>query len=331
MQMVADPAMRLADRWQRDFPLVPRPFAQIGAEDGVTENEVIDMIDGLVVDGRLGRIGATVRPNVMGASTLAAISVPRDRLDEVAAVVSAEACVNHNYERENAINLWFVVTAPDKASLAAILGRIRTRTGLEILDLPLERAYHIDLGFSLSGGPKPTSCHAVAAPCPEPDDADRALVAAIEDGLPLVPRPYAIVAETLGISEADVIARIGRLGEAGIITRFGCILRHRALGFRANAMAVWDVPDEVVNDLAQELAIRPEVTLCYRRTRRRPAWPYNLFCMIHGRERGAVAALVQHAARTTGLAQFPSATLFSTRCFKQRGARFSARQFEGAA
>ena len=331
MQMVADPAMRLADRWQRDFPLVSRPFARVGAEEGVTENEVIQMIDGLVVDGRLGRIGATVRPNVMGASTLAAISVPRGRLDEVAAVVSAEACVNHNYERENAINLWFVVTAPDKASLAASLGRIRTRSGLELLDLPLERAYHIDLGFSLGGGPKPVSCRAVAAPYPEPDDADRALVAAIEDGLPLVPRPYAVVAEALGMSEADVVARIGRLGEAGIITRFGCILRHRALGFRANAMAVWDVPDEVVDDLARDLAIRPEVTLCYRRTRHRPAWPYNLFCMIHGRERGAVSALVERAARVTGLARFPSATLFSTRCFKQRGARFSSRQLEGAA
>lgn len=331
MQMVADPAMRLADRWQRGFPLVPRPFAQIGAEEGLTEGETIEMVRALILDGRLGRIGATVRPNAVGASTLAAISVPRARLDEVAAVVSAEPCVNHNYERENAINLWFVVTAPDKASLAATLGRIESRTGLEVLNLPLERAYHIDLGFSLSGGAKPLSRCADPAPCLEPDGTDRALLAAIEDGLPLVPQPYATVADGLGVSETEAIARFARLGEAGIITRFGCILRHRTLGFRANAMVVWDVPDGEVDDLARGLADRQEVTLCYRRTRRPPAWPYNLFCMVHGRERGAVAAAVNRAARATGLSRFATTTLFSTRCFKQRGARFSARPLEGAA
>ena len=97
----------------------------------------------------LSRIGAAVRPNTVGASVLAAMRVAPDRLDEIAAIVSREPCVNHNYEREHELNLWFVVAAPDKAGLDSVLARLRAATGHEILELPLERAYYLDLGFSL--------------------------------------------------------------------------------------------------------------------------------------------------------------------------------------
>lgn len=153
---------------------------------------------------------------------------------------------------------------------------------------------------------------------------DRRLLGALENGLALVARPYARLAASLGLSEGDVITRLRRMIADGVIRRFGVIVRHHELGYRANAMVVWDVPDDVVSATGRKLAALPYITLCYRRPRRLPDWPYNLFCMIHGRDRGAVEALIEEATQHAALAERPRAVLFSRRRFKQRGARYGA-------
>lgn len=140
---------RLLNDYQRGFPLEPAPFARIAANLGVSEVDVLEMADALVAKGKISRIGAIVRPNSIGASTLAAIAVPEQRLEEVARLVSGYPEVNHCYEREHAINLWFVVTAPDRAAVTDVLAEIQAMTGLAVLDLPILAAYHIDLGFDL--------------------------------------------------------------------------------------------------------------------------------------------------------------------------------------
>lgn len=140
----------LLNDFQRDFPFEPRPFARIAETLGVAEDEVLTCLADLRDRGMVSRVGAVVQPNTIGASTLAAMAVPAERLDEVAAVINAEAAVNHNYEREHEINLWFVVTAADAAGVQDVLKRIERRTGLPVLDLPLEKAFHIDLGFQLT-------------------------------------------------------------------------------------------------------------------------------------------------------------------------------------
>ena len=157
------------------------------------------------------------------------------------------------------------------------------------------------------------------------DDLDRRLLDALQDGLPLVARPYAALAEAVGLPEPDVLARLDRLGRDGVIKRFGVVVRHRELGYRANAMTVWDVPDEQARELGRRLAALDFVTLCYRRPRRLPDWPYNLFAMIHGRDRANVERLVDEATATAGLTGRPRAILFSLRRFKQRGARYGRR------
>ena len=157
------------------------------------------------------------------------------------------------------------------------------------------------------------------------DDQDRALLATIEDGLPLVARPFAEIADRLGWEEERVIARLQRLAADGAIKRFGVIVRHRALGYRANAMVVFDVDDRIVSTVGEVLAALPFVTLCYRRPRRPPAWPYNLFCMIHGRDVDQVRTQVDEAAAAAGIADVTKSILFSRRFFKQRGARYHAR------
>lgn len=140
----------LLDQWQRGFPLTPRPYATIAARLGMSESELLARLARLRDEGVISRVGATVRPNRVGASTLAAMAVPEERLEEVADLVSAQAEVNHNYEREGRFNLWFVVTASDRPEVDATLERIRQATGLVVLDLPLVREYRIDLGFPLS-------------------------------------------------------------------------------------------------------------------------------------------------------------------------------------
>lgn len=151
---------------------------------------------------------------------------------------------------------------------------------------------------------------------------DRRLIAAIQGGLPLVSRPYAAVAERIGISEEQVIARIARLKEEGAIKRMGIVVRHQELGYTANAMVVWDVPDRRTAELGARLGKLECVTLCYERPRRLPRWPYNLFSMIHARSRPAVLDAVERIVRDLGLQQIPHQVLFSGRRFKQRGARY---------
>lgn len=327
----ADPRLGLIDNWQRDFPLCPRPFARLGEESELSEREVISLLREMLADGQLSRVGAVIRPNSVGASTLAAMSVPQSRIEEVAELVNAEPGVNHNYEREHeTLNLWFVVTAADGTALAATLERIERICGIQVVSLPLERAYHIDLGFPLDGRGNDRRGAGSGPVLGEPDEDDRKLLAAIEDGLPLGARPYAEVALRLGWSEAAVLSRLARLTETGIISRFGCIVRHRQLGFTANAMVAWSVPAPRVDAAGDLVARHAIVTLCYRRTRRPPVWNHNLFAMIHGRERAEVEAAIEDITIAAGLAGLDRDILFSKRCFKQRGARYAA-QKAGAA
>lgn len=140
-------ARRLIDRFQRDLPLVPLLWEAMAAELGTTEAEVLSALDELDALGVLARVGATVTPHRAGWSTLAAMAVPEARLEAVAALLSAYGEVNHNYEREHRFNLWFVVTAPSRQRVEAVLAEIEARTGIAVLDLPLERAFKLDLGF----------------------------------------------------------------------------------------------------------------------------------------------------------------------------------------
>lgn len=140
---------RLLSDFQHGFPLTPTPYADIAREVGVSEPEVLARLETLSKAGAVSRVGAVIRPNTVGASTLAAMSVPGTELERVAALVSGYAEVNHNYEREHALNLWFVVAAPDTARLQQILDEIAGQSGYEVLSFPLIEDYHIDLGFDL--------------------------------------------------------------------------------------------------------------------------------------------------------------------------------------
>ena len=162
-------------------------------------------------------------------------------------------------------------------------------------------------------------------------ESDRRLLAALERGLDVVPRPFAALGATAGLTEEEAIRRVAALAEQGVIRRLGLIVRHHELGYRANAMVVWDIPDERVDAVGARMAEFSFVTLCYRRPRCLPEWPYNLFCMIHGKERTVVEEQVEQVADELGLNGAPREALFSVRRFKQEGARYFGAALEGAA
>ena len=310
----------LLNDWQRGFPLVPQPFAAIAANVGADEAAVLAALRRLRERGAVSRVGAVFAPRRVGASTLAAVAAPAARIEEVAERISAQPEVNHNYQREHELSLWFVAAADDESALAAVLADIERDTGCAVMSLPLEREYHIDLGFDLRSGHK-RHASGPSVPAREPDAREKRLIAALAGGVELVGWPFRRLGDAAAMDEDEVIARIAGWLDEGVVKRFGVVVRHHELGFRANAMVVFDIADAEVDAAGERLAAEPGVTLCYRRARHLPRWPYNLYCMVHGRSREDVAPVVQ---RLAGVAGSPPLALFSTRRFKQCGARYFA-------
>lgn len=312
----------LVNPWQRGFPLVSRPFAEIGKRAGLAEENVLSRYVELQRQGVIDRIGPVFRPNTVGASTLAAMAVPPAQLEAAAQFVSRQGGVNHNYEREHRYNLWFVVTGASDAEVQWTLSCIEHGAGLPVLKLPLLEEFHIDLGFDLETHAVPRT--AAPGSFPEKTAAEEKLVAATVAGLPFAEQPFREVGERLGIEEGEVISALAAMLADGRIRRIGAVIRHRRLGYQANAMVVWNVPDERVSELGRTLASDAAVTLCYRRARALPDWPYNLYCMVHGREHSRVMYEVKRISAAYGLGNFPRAVLFSTRCFGQRAAKYGS-------
>ncbi len=319
--MAVDNTLRLAllNPWQRGFPLVREPFAHIAGTQGLHTDKVLAGYARLQQEGALSRIGGVFAGNAGGAALLAAMAVPAERLDAVAAVVSNHPGVNHNYQREHRHNLWFVMTGQDDGAVRTAMQSLEDTTGLPALQLRMQRAYRIDLGFDLRGStaPAPMASTPEASPV---TPADQPLAALLEEGLPLVERPFDTWAQALGRTPESVLHTLQQWLDQGTVRRIGAIVRHHELGFDANAMTVFNIPDAQVDACGEALAQVRGVTLAYRRERA-AGWPYNLYCMVHGRDRPAVLAVIARAMAEVGLESHPHEVLFSCRRFKQTGPR----------
>jgi DNA-binding Lrp family transcriptional regulator len=317
------PGLRLLNEFQHRFPLTHAPYAAVASRLGQTQEWVLETLHDARMRGAVSRVGAVFAPGTIGVSMLGALRVPQPDLERVAHLVSRCSEVNHNYEREDDYNLWFVATAPDDRALEAALRTIEAQADCgRLLELRLIDEYRIDLGFDL-GADLSTAGHSTRLQAARMLSAQqRRLAAALQPGLELAAHPYAALAQQAGLDEADCIAQLRTWIEEGTIRRFGVIVRHRELGFRSNAMVVWNVPDALTTAFGLRLAHSAGVTLAYRRARCEPQWAYNLYCMVHGRDRGTVAGRIDALRGECGLLGFPSRTLFSRRCYKQRGARY---------
>ena len=327
----------LLNDYQRDFPLDSQPFTHIAKQHDTTTATILKKLKKLKKEGSISRVGPVFRPNTIGVSTLAAMKVPEAELESIAEVINQYSEVNHNYEREHDYNLWFVATAPDQQHLEQTLQAMEEQTGIAVMRLPLLKEYHIDLGFKMPLQDKQAphvlnkhySDQATVKYSIQPNDhIQQQLVAEIQSGLPLVEQPYAEIAKKIQTSEQDVIRRIDIMLSAGTIRRLGVVVRHRELGYRANAMLVWDFPDDQVDQMGKQLSMVDCITLCYQRPRHLPHWPYNLFTMIHGKDKQSVEQCIDEIVQDYGLYAIPKATLFSKRRFKQRGACYSYAKLE---
>ena len=308
---------RLLHDYQQNFPICPAPFAELAGRLGVAENVLLRVLEQLRREGRISRVGAVFAPKRIGASTLAVMAVPPDKLDVVARAVNRFPEVNHNYEREHRYNLWFVVTAGSEGRLQAALGAIAQAAGHPVAALPMLREF--PAGDAGDAAVRQEAAKQTTAL----DEIGRRLVMALQEGLPLFIRPFSILASRVGCDEHELLERIRRWCAEGAIKRFGIVVRSQAPDAGDNAMLVQDVPDEAVERVGKLLAAEPAVALCYERARLVPDWPYNLYCILRGPSREALLAAVAALRERLGLGSYPSEVLFSRQRFKRDGVRYA--------
>lgn len=291
---------RLIKDFQRNFPLCAAPFAELAARLGVAEGTVLQRLEQMRRERRIARVGAVFAPKRIGASTLAAMAVPAEKLALVADTINRFPEVNQNYERDHAFNLWFVATAGSEGRLQAALGAIEQAAGFPLLPLPLLREFR----------PEAAS---VSMAMSSLDEIGRRLVMALQEGLPLFIRPFSVLASRVGCDEAEVIVRIRRWCEEGVIKRFGLVLRQppEEEAGAAGAVLVLDVPDAAVDTVGERLSADAVVTACVQRTRALPDWPYNLFCKIKGATRDEVLKTIEALRERLDLSGYACDILFS--------------------
>ncbi|MFU1782610.1 Lrp/AsnC family transcriptional regulator [Haloarcula japonica] len=321
----------LIDEFQSDFPIQERPFEAVGETLGVPAGEALDRVKTLRDDGIFRRFGPVLNPPVIGSSTLAAVSAPEDRFDQVTEIINGYRQVNHNYARDHEWNMWFVVTAGSRQRRDEILAEIEERTDCSVLVLPMLTDYYIDLEFPVVNGDRfareslettdATATRISEDAAVDLSELDQRLLLEIQTGFPLVATPYRDVADAVDADVSDVLSAIKRLQRTGCIKRIGCVVNHIVTGFDNNCMVVWDVPDDALDERGQAVGELPYVTLCYHRPRRpEQDWQYNLFTMIHGREAAIVDQKIDELA--TDHLPYDHDRLYSTETLKQTGARY---------
>ncbi|MBX6422551.1 AsnC family transcriptional regulator [Thermosulfurimonas sp. F29] len=288
---------------QRDFPLVSRPYAEVGRRLGLPEEEVIERLGRLSREGILRQIGGIFNPPALGYRTsLVAFEVPEDLCARAAGIINAHPGVSHNYLRDHRFNFWFTIAVPPGTSLEdEVQGLARGAGAVRLLLLPIKRVFRIAVIFDLEEGTAGNGSFETVREILPPDAETVRLVRAVQEPLPLVPRPFREVAERVGLSEEELLSWIREMLARGVMRRFAGLVRHRRAGFRENVMVAWRVPEEKIVKVGEALAREPGVTHCYERVSY-PDWPYNLYTMIHARQ--GLKDRVRRLAETHGIPEY---------------------------
>jgi len=313
---------KLLNSIQVDFPLDREPFCALGLRLGISSGEVIHRIERLKAKGIVRLIGPVFDARSLGyQTTLVAMKVAESRLDRAAQVISEHPGVSHGYQRDNNLNVWFTLSLPSTVDIQSELRELNGLIGAEAtIDLPALRVFKIVAYFDAEGGSGPLSgTNIVGCSTPSHEDnhlspTDRALINELQQDLPLVERPFDGLSARLDMDIARLLDRLRYLNQRGIMRRFGAAIRHQSIGFVANAMTCWTVPQDMVETVSRKLSAFEEVSHCYERKTDR-LWPYNLFAMIHGRTKEACQDVARRVSRETSLEDY--LLLFSVREFKK--------------
>jgi len=332
----------ILNAFQGGFPVVAEPWdpaAAALADHGIdiTGAELLERVQAMDEEGVLSRFGALINAEeIGGTATLVATHAPEDSYDEHVELVNAHPEVAHNYEREHPhLNMWFVLSVAEESRVEEVLAEIETETGEETYNLPKQQEFHVGAKFPVEGpqtqavdcsdlgpGVTPTDERTLA-----PEELD--LVLEIQGGLPITETPYDDIAAAIDADTEWVLSTIKRFNQAGKVRRVGAIPNHYSLGYSENGMTVWDVPDEVIDEVGPAIAEFDFVTHCYERPRHEGVWPYNFFAMTHGRsEEESQQRIQQVHDRMTDywdVGEDDWDTLFSTRILKKTGIRLDER------
>lgn len=282
---------QLLDIIQADFPVQPRPYQRIGDRLGLTEAEVITMLESLKTRGIIRQISAIFLGKALGFHTaLISFAVPDARIEQTADVINAHPGVSHNYLRDHRFNLWFTLSVPQTLDIHGHLRALARLSDCEsVLYLPGKKTFKRRVQFTISATPQPQApgSQTLRSPAeksrkiPLSRDRQEAIMDVLQHDLPLTSTPFLDIAHRFQV-EAETFFEFARaLQDQRIMSRFAAILRHRQLGYTANAMVVWTVPEPEVEAFGRYGAEQPAISHCYERATC-PEWPYNLYTMIHG-------------------------------------------------
>lgn len=308
---------RLLVALQKGLPFVPRPFAAVGRDLGLSEEAVLERVRTLFDSGVARRFGGVFDSASLGyASTLCAADIPAADLDAAAARIAPNPGITHCYEREGRPNLWFTVTAP-APELASELDRIGGMLGAyPILNFPALRKFKVEAVFGQeeqSAAPQ-TGAPAQRPPLPPLPERERQVVRRLQANIAVSEDPFGVLAGELGYAPAEFLALLTQWKQAGIIRRIGLVLRHRKLGLAANSMCVWPVPADRIEAAGRFMAGNPHVSHCYVRPASE-AFPFNLYAMIHAETREKAVSLFERLQAGAGLSG--GRMLWSVREFKK--------------
>jgi len=323
---------------QWDFPLDPRPFAVIGERLGLSEEATRERVARVKALGVLRQLSAIFDTRALGyGSALVAAQIDPDRVDEAAAVISAHPGVSHNYKRNHRYNLWYTVAVPPGDSLEEHVEVLHRDSGaLVTRRLPTLKLYKIGVKLDMTGA---TAADAKAEvleherperkehmEAPELSDLEIATIRVVQEDLPLVERPFAAYAELIGTDEQTVLDLLASFKERKLMRRFAAVMNHRSAGFKANAMGVWAVPEDQLDEIGPQMAGFALVSHCYRRPTY-DDWPYSVFTMVHGKNGTECEATIAAIAAETGVSEY--ALLWSVKEYKKTRVRYFTDEWDG--
>ena len=316
---------------QWDFPLDPRPFAVLGERLGLSEEATRERVARVKELGVLRQLSAIFDTRALGyGSALVAAQIDPECVDEAAAVISAHPGVSHNYKRNHRYNLWYTVAVPPGDSLEEHVEVLHRQSGAILTRrLPTLKLYKIGVKLDMTGATKADAKAEVLEherperrehmDAPELTDLEIATISVVQEDLPLVERPFAAYAEMIGTDEQTVLDLLASFKERKLMRRFAAVMNHRSAGFKANAMGVWAVPDDQLDEIGPQMAGFALVSHCYRRPTY-DDWPYSVFTMVHGKNAKDCEATIAAIAAETGVSEY--ALLWSVKEYKKTRVRY---------
>ena len=312
---LTDADAQLLNAVQWSFPLDAAPYAVLAERLGVTETEVIDRLRAVKDEGVLRQLSAIFDTRALGyTSALIAAKVDPEQIDAAAEIINGHPGVSHNYKRNHDYNLWYTLAVPPGEDFDAHLDVLHEASGARVTrKLPTLKLYKIGVKLDMTGQMAADAKADVLEherperkadmPAPVLSELEVRTIQLCQDDLPLVPRPFAVQAEKLGITEAELLAILHSFTERKLMRRFAAVMNHRNAGFKANAMGVWAVPEDDLEAIGPQMAGFAAVSHCYRRPTY-DDWPYTVFTMVHGRSARDCEATINAIASETGVSEY---------------------------